>query len=113
MCNSVNCDYIPQVPLLYQGLNQNKNEEQSTESEKPCEVEAPAEMTRGRLSIRASPSSMSFLLDTGNPVLNSTLDGVVKIAGVILHYIIVLLLFLFPITSLHNVIEIHNNVLWE
>ena len=56
---------------------------------------------------------MSFLLDTGNPVLNSTLDGVVKIAGVILHYIIVSLLLLFPITSLHNIIEIHNIALWD
>ncbi|KAG0581565.1 hypothetical protein KC19_4G261700 [Ceratodon purpureus] len=40
------------------------------------------EMTLTRLSVKASPNCTNFLVDTGNPLLNCTLDGVLKIGGV-------------------------------
>ncbi|KAG0593386.1 hypothetical protein M758_1G318500 [Ceratodon purpureus] len=39
-------------------------------------------LSGSRLSVKASPHSMDFLMDTGNPTLNCTLDGVLKISGV-------------------------------
>ena len=39
-------------------------------------------MSGSRLSVKASPHSMDFLMDTGNPALNAALDGVLKISGV-------------------------------
>ncbi|KAG0581563.1 hypothetical protein KC19_4G261700 [Ceratodon purpureus] len=39
-------------------------------------------MTLTRLSVKASPNCTNFLVDTGNPLLNCTLDGVLKIGGV-------------------------------
>lgn len=39
-------------------------------------------MSGSRLSLKASPRPMDYLMDTGNPTLNCTLDGVLKIGGV-------------------------------
>lgn len=39
-------------------------------------------MSAPRLSVKASTNPMDYLMDTGNPTLNCTLDGVLKISGV-------------------------------
>lgn len=50
--------------------------------DQPSENSSDEMMSAPRLSIKATTNPMDFLMDTGNPTLNCTLDGVLKISGV-------------------------------